>query len=135
MTMATPFKHTRGSDGDNRAGSNYAGPRVSKAKDDLIIARANIERAFKVAVRDDRGRVMLYTIQRSPNGYAIFTIDSQGGLPHWLMWSVAKIGGYRLNRSGARDYVTLGGGGYSKADELCDTVARVVGEPFYCEKL
>ena len=108
---------------------------ASTVRNDLEDARDNIRRALKAAVRDRSGRAVIYTIQRTPSGYAVFTIDSSSGMPHWLMWSVAQVGGYRLNRSGSRDYVTLGGGGYSKSDEICDTIARVTGEPFYCEQL
>jgi hypothetical protein len=87
----------------------------------------NIKRAFERAVRDEDGRVMIYTILRSATGqsrkYQIFTLDRENGTPHWLMWSVAQVAGYRMDRKSARDCVIVGGGGFDGAEELAEWAA------------
>jgi len=58
---------------------------------------------------------------------AIVSSDHMPQRIHHLTWAFSQVFGYRLREIAGRDYLAVSGGGFSKADELADTLARYYG--------
>jgi hypothetical protein len=67
---------------------------------------------------------------------AIVTVDGlriEQRVTH-LTWAFSQVFGYRLRDIAGLQYLAVSGGGYSKPDELADTLARYYGlERIRCE--
>jgi hypothetical protein len=60
---------------------------------------------------------------------AIVTLDGlriEQRISH-LTWAYSQVFGYSLREIAGRDYLAVSGGGFSKPDELADTLARYYG--------
>jgi hypothetical protein len=104
---------------------------ATEKREDAATARDTLERYREEITSENALLIITAEIGKGETDYlrALLTYtNTDGRTDHaHLTWAIAKLLGYSLRDRGGSWYLAIGGGGYSKTDEIARALAHYYG--------
>ena len=100
-------------------------------REDLATALDTLERYREEITNENALLIITAEMGKGETDYfrALLTYTNKDGRTDYahLTWAIAKLFGYSLRDRGGYWYLAIGGGGYSKTDEIARSLANYYG--------